>query len=57
MNKRLFVLLVILMSLSLIGIIFVQYYWIKKSIDDRAEQFSNTVSEVLNQVTDKTEER
>ncbi len=57
MNKRLFVLLVILMSLSLIGIIFVQYYWIKKSIDDRAEQFSNTVSEVLNQVTDKIEER
>ncbi|MFT6929652.1 MAG: two-component system phosphate regulon sensor histidine kinase PhoR, partial [Sediminicola sp.] len=41
MNKKLFVLLVILMSLSLVGIIFVQGYWIKKSVDDKEEQFSN----------------
>ncbi len=57
MNKRLFVLLVILMSLSLIGIIFVQFYWIKKSIDDRETQFSATVSEVLSKVVDKIEDR
>lgn len=57
MNKRLFVLLVILMSLSLIGIIFVQGFWIKKSVEDREDQFSNTVSEVLNRVTDKIEKR
>ncbi|MEO9893056.1 HAMP domain-containing sensor histidine kinase [Aurantibacter sp.] len=57
MNKRLFVLLVILMSLSLIGIIFVQVFWIKKSIEDKEEQFSNTVSEVINRVTNKIEKR
>lgn len=55
MNKKLFVLLVILMSLSLIGIIFVQGYWIKRSIDDKEEQFSNVVAEVLNKVSDKIE--
>jgi two-component system phosphate regulon sensor histidine kinase PhoR len=57
MNKRLFVLLVILMSLSLIGIIFVQFYWIKKSVEDKEEQFSNAVTEVLNKVTDQIEGR
>lgn len=57
MNKRLFVLLVILMSLSLIGLIFVQSLWIKKSVEDKEEQFSNTVSEALNSVTLKIAER
>ena len=57
MNKRLFVLLVILMSLSLIGIIFVQGYWIKKSVDDKEDQFSNSVSEVLDRVADKITRR
>jgi two-component system phosphate regulon sensor histidine kinase PhoR len=57
MNKRLFVLLVILMSLSLIGIIVVQFYWIKKSVEDKEEQFSNAVVEVLAKVTDKIEAR
>lgn len=57
MNKRLFVLLVILMSLSLIGIIFVQVFWIKRSVEDREEQFSNTIGEILNKVTDKITER
>ncbi|CAM4245388.1 sensor histidine kinase [Zobellia nedashkovskayae] len=57
MNKRLFVLLVALMSLSLIGIISVQFLWIKQSVEDKEEQFSNTVSEVLNEVSDKIEER
>ncbi len=57
MNKKLFALLVILMSLSLIGIIFVQGYWIKKSVQDKEEQFSNAVSDVLNKVTDKIENR
>ncbi len=57
MNKRLFVLLVILMSLSLIGIISVQLYWIKSSVEDKEEQFSTAVTEVLNKVTDKIENR
>jgi len=49
--------LVILMSLSLIGIIFVQSFWIKKSVDDKEEQFSNAVIDILNEVTDKIEQR
>lgn len=57
MNKRLFVLLVIFMSLSLIGIIFVQGFWFKQSVEDKEEQFSNTVTQVLNKVTDKIEAR
>jgi len=45
------------MSLSLIGIIFVQFYWIKKSVEDKEEQFSNAVTEILYKVTDKIEGR
>ena len=47
MNKKLFLLLVILMSLSLIGIIFVQGYWIKSTVDDKEEQFSYNAKQVL----------
>ncbi|UJH67595.1 sensor histidine kinase [Allomuricauda sp. SCSIO 65647] len=57
MNKKLFVLLVILMSLSLIGIIFVQGYWIKTSVEDKEEQFSNAVADVLDKVANKVESR
>ncbi|MEA1786354.1 HAMP domain-containing sensor histidine kinase [Arenibacter sp. GZD96] len=57
MNKRLFALLVILMSLSLLGIIFVQGYWIKKSVEDKEEQFSNTISDILSKVAEKIENR
>ena len=57
MNKKLFVLLVILMSLSLVGIIFVQGYWIKTSVEDKEEQFSNAVAAILDEVADKVESR
>jgi two-component system phosphate regulon sensor histidine kinase PhoR len=57
MNKRLFALLVILTSLSLIGIIFVQGYWFKQSVEDKEEQFSTVVVDVLNKVTEKIEAR
>ena len=57
MNKKLFVLLVILMSLSLVGIIFVQGYWIKTSVEDKEEQFSNAVVAILDEVADKVESR
>jgi two-component system phosphate regulon sensor histidine kinase PhoR len=51
------VLLVILMSLSLIGIIAVQIYWIRSSVADKEEQFSNVITDVLTRVSDKIEER
>ncbi|HKJ48291.1 MAG TPA: hypothetical protein VJ973_04335, partial [Christiangramia sp.] len=57
MNKKLFVLLVALMSLSLIGIIFVQGYWIKSTIDDREQQFSYNAKQVLINVSDEIQKR
>lgn len=57
MNKKLFVLLVILMSLSLFGIIFVQVYWIRTSINDKEEQFSRTVTDILDKVADRVERK
>lgn len=57
MSKKLFILLVILMSMSLIGIIFVQGYWIKTSVENKEEQFSYTVTQVLRSVTDAIEQR
>lgn len=55
MNKKLFILLVILMSLSLLGIIFVQVYWIRTSINDKEEQFSRSVTDILDKVADRVE--
>ncbi|MGB5171093.1 MAG: HAMP domain-containing sensor histidine kinase [Eudoraea sp.] len=57
MNKKLFVILVVLMSFALIGIISVQLYWIKSSVEDKEEQFSNAIAQVLSKVTDKIEDR
>ena len=47
MNKKLFVLLVVLMSLSLIGIIFVQGYYINNTVNNEKEQFSFNVKKAL----------
>ncbi|KPM33670.1 Two-component system-sensor histidine kinase [Croceitalea dokdonensis DOKDO 023] len=57
MNKKRFVLLVVLMSLSLIGIISVQVYWIQQSVDDKREQFSSAVEDVLDKVALRVEAR
>ncbi|MEM9142424.1 MAG: two-component sensor histidine kinase, partial [Bacteroidota bacterium] len=57
MNKRLFILLVILMSLSLVGIIFVQVFWIQSSVTDREEQFSRSVGDILSEVSRKITQR
>ncbi len=51
MNKKLFVFLVILMSLSLVGIIFVQGYWISNSIETKRGQFAFNAKQVLNTVS------
>jgi two-component system phosphate regulon sensor histidine kinase PhoR len=53
MNKLFFRLLVILMSLSLIGIILVQVYWFDKSFQNNEEQFKYHVKQVLGNVADK----
>ncbi|MDO1500257.1 HAMP domain-containing sensor histidine kinase [Winogradskyella maritima] len=51
MGKKLFVVLVILMSLSLIGIIFVQSYFINKSLENENKNFTLSVKRSLSQVS------
>ncbi|WP_106795086.1 sensor histidine kinase KdpD [Aquimarina sp. Aq78] len=57
MNKRLFVLLIILMSLSLIGIIFVQGYWINNTVENNEEQFSFNAKQILISVSNRIQYR
>lgn len=51
MNKKLFVLLIVLMSLSLVGIVFVQIYWISNAFQTKQEQFAINIRQVLNSVS------
>ena len=53
MNKTLFRLLVVLMSLSLIGIILVQLYLINTSFKNNEEQFKYHVQQVIGNVSEK----
>jgi two-component system phosphate regulon sensor histidine kinase PhoR len=53
MNKLFFRLLVLLMSLSLIGIILVQVYWFNTSFKNNEEQFRFHVKQVIGNVADK----
>lgn len=57
MNKLFFRILVILMSLSLIGIILVQVYWFNKSFENNEEQFKFHVKQVLGNVADKLQKK
>ncbi|MAN58568.1 MAG: two-component sensor histidine kinase [Flavobacteriaceae bacterium] len=53
MNKKLFALLIALMTLSLLGIIFVQGYWISNSYQTTEEQFTFNVKQSLVAVSEK----
>jgi len=57
MSKRLFVLLVVLMSLSLIGIIFVQAYYINNTVENEEKQFTFNVKKALSYVSSEIEKR
>lgn len=57
MNKKLFVLLIGLMSLSLLGIIFVQGYWINNAYRTKEEQFTFNVTQVLIEVASRIQLR
>lgn len=48
--------LAVLMSLSLIGIIFVQLYWIDSSLEQSEKQFQYQVKQVIGNVSDKLEQ-
>ena len=57
MNKFVFRLLVVLMSLSLLGIILVQVYWFNKSLENNEEQFKFHVKQVLGNVARKLQKQ
>ena len=57
MNKMFFRFLVLLMSLSLIGIILVQVYWFNTSFKNNDEQFTYHVLQVIDNVADKLEKQ
>ncbi len=51
MSKRIFILLILLMSLSLIGIISVQAYYIKDSVKNANKRFKDDVNTALHRVS------
>jgi two-component system phosphate regulon sensor histidine kinase PhoR len=56
MGKKIFVLLVVLMSLSLIGIIFVQSFFINNSLENEEKNFTLSVKRALSFVSRDIEE-
>lgn len=53
MNKTRFRLLVFFMSLSLVGIILVQLYWVNLSLKNTEDQFRYRVQDIINKVSEK----
>ncbi|MFY0631354.1 MAG: HAMP domain-containing histidine kinase [Flavobacteriaceae bacterium] len=56
MGKKIFVLIVVLMSISLIGIISVQLYWINNAIESKDNQFNSDVKKALAAVSERINE-
>lgn len=57
MGKKMFVLIVALMSISLVGIITVQLYWINNAVESKKEQFKNDVQKSLGSVSQRIKEK
>lgn len=57
MRKRIFVLIILLMSIALIGIISVQVYWIKNTVQITERQFTSNVRSALARVSEDIKER
>ncbi|TMM30999.1 HAMP domain-containing histidine kinase [Polaribacter aestuariivivens] len=53
MRRKMFITIVVLMSISLIGIITVQLYWINNALESRQEQFKNDVQISLGSATER----
>ena len=57
MNKKIFAVIVTLMSIALTGIISVQWFWIQTSVDNKERQFSLNVNAALQSVSEQISER
>lgn len=52
-----FIFIIVLMSISLIGIIAVQLYWINNAVESKKEQFKNDVQKSLGRVAERINEK
>jgi len=57
MNKRLLYILIASICISLLGIIIVQFFWIRNAFQVKEAQFSRSVNDALGTVVDKIETR
>ena len=57
MNKKIYFTLVLVMSIALIGIILVQAFWIKTTLDNKEDQFSLNINQVLKTVSEQIQNR
>ena len=57
MGKKIFVLIIVLMSVALVGIILVQVFWIKNTIEITEKQFTSNVQFSLAKVSDDIRQR
>ena len=55
MKRKTIYALVVLMSLAVIGIISIQYFWISNALDIRTVQFKRSVMDAMNEVTHKVQ--
>ena len=55
MSKKIFILLLSLMSISLAGIIFIQSYFIVKNYEENDKQFSSNIKYALTETTSEIE--
>ena len=57
MQKKAIWILTIILSITLIGLIIVQLYWIKNAINIKEEQFSQLVNKSIGNIIDEIEKR
>jgi len=57
MNKKIFFPLIVIMSIALLGIILVQAFWIKTTLDNKEEQFSLNINLALKSVSEQIQSR
>lgn len=57
MSRQRLVFIIVLMSIALLGLITLQFYWINNAVHLNAERFKQTVQEVMNNVVKSLERR
>ena len=57
MNKKIFFPLIAIMTFALVGIIFVQGFWIKTTLDNKERQFSLNINQALKSVSEQIQSR